>query len=150
MIPDGHWRSPGVVTGCFFNKLPTGFKVLDLVKQIRVVCAVRSSDFLCNPISQSSILGPEFIIIGLPCFQQGFIPQIHQVAYLRRDPGKGLASYLHLSSRGVTVTVSVSLNMVTHAQWLSSGSSKTEHTDHGAFSISRINFSWLNLFKVRP
>ena len=29
--------SPGVVTGCFFNKLPIGFKVLDLVKQIRVV-----------------------------------------------------------------------------------------------------------------
>ena len=29
--------SPGVVTGCFFNKLSIGFKVLDLVKQIRVV-----------------------------------------------------------------------------------------------------------------
>lgn len=98
-------RSRGVVTGYFLYKLPIWFKDLYLVKQVRLVWALLLPDFLCNLISQPLISGPEFIILGFPCFQQCLIPQIHQVAYLRSDPGKGLASCLHLlSSRCVPVT----------------------------------------------
>ena len=56
------------------HTLPIGFTVLDLAKQIRV--ALQPPDFLCVSISQTPILGPEFIILGFPCVQQGFIRQI--------------------------------------------------------------------------
>ena len=58
-------------------------------------------NFLFSSIFQTPILGSEYIILGFPRFQQGFIPQIHQVAYLRSVPGKptGLLSSLVVSVR---------------------------------------------------